>query len=264
MKTHVRRLTAPGLDAFLHWITQEASNDPPRHLLEDPEYSEEITGEFEIDTSLSFGTTFQLGKYLHGQVFKGASDHARLYKDTAMWSWISLALIDSLVSKKSKGSKEKGRPLAPSHYVQLPGQTPVRHAYKLIARSAWWMARLHGDAAAFVLGSIESPWGEVAEAVIGRQQLASHRGFIALASKLYLAEDGSLKRGAAGKRTKEARRNPRAKAGLGSMRRLALTLNQFGRTYNTRAMAPQSMLGLLPKEYERWRAEQEASASTSS
>jgi hypothetical protein len=252
MTIHVRRLNAHGLETFLQWINTGPPDSPPKHMLESPEHSEEVEGDFEVDTSMTFATTFALGKHLHTQVFASVVDHVPLYKDTAMWSWISLALIDSLVSKKSKGAKAKGTPLAATHYVQLPGQTPVRHAYKLIARSAWWMARLHGDAAAFVLGSLESPWGEVAEAVIGRQQLASHKGFIALSSTLYVAPDGSLKRGAAGKRTKEAKKNPRAKAGLGSMRRLALTLNQFGRTYNTRGMAPRAMMQLLPREYGRW------------
>jgi len=36
------------------------------------------------------------------------------------------------------------------------------------------------------------------------------------------------------------------------MRRFALTLNQFGRTYNTRVIPAERMLALLPKEYERW------------
>lgn len=255
MTLHVRRLNPKGLDAFAHWIQHPAAEAPPKQLLDHPEYSEEISGDFEIDTSRNFPTTFALGTYLNAEVFAAVVDHVPLYKDTAMWSWVSLALVESLVSKKSKGIKQKGTPLAVPHYVQLPGQTPVRHSYKLIARSAWLMARLHGNAAAFVLGSPESPWGEVAEAVIGRQQLASHKGFIALASKLYVQPDGGLKRGTAGQRNKEARRNPKAKAGLGSMRRLALTLNQFGRTYNTRAMPPQEMLKLLPREYERWQTE---------
>lgn len=255
MKMNVRRLNPRGLDAFSHWLQLPGQEPAPKHLLDDPDCSEEVLGDFEIDTSRSFTTTFALGKYLNTEVFAGAVDYMPLYQDAAMWSWISLALIDSLVSKKSKGAKQQGAPLAIAHYVQIPSQTPARHSYKLIARSAWLMGRLHGDAAAFVLGSPDSPWGEVAEAVIGRQQLASHKGFIALASKLYVQSDGALKRGTAGKRSKEARRNPKAKAGLGSMRRLALTLNQFGRTYNTRSMPPQEMLKLLPREYERWQGE---------
>lgn len=252
MSTTVHRLNADGLAEFVQWIVASGGAAPPTHILSDSKFSEPIQQEFDIDLNQSFGNTFLLGEYLNEQVFRDVSDPRTLYEDGAMWAWISLATIDSLVSKKDRGAKKKGSPLALVHYVQATPYASKRHAYKLIARSAWWMARVHGDAAAFVLGSPDSPWGEIAEAVIGRQQLASHSGFISLASRLYLTPDGAVKKGAAGKRTKDNRVNPKSKAGLGSMRRLALTLNQFGRTYNTRAIQTDAMLSLLPKEYQRW------------
>lgn len=130
-----------------------------------------------------------------------------------------------------------------------------KRVYRLIARSAWWLSRLHGRAAAVVFGSTDSPWGELAEQVVGRHLIATHRGFFAVAEKLYINSDGSLKKGAASKRSREAKLNPKAKVGLGSMRRLALTLNQFGRTFNTRAISTAGMIALLPpKEYQRWTA----------
>ena len=141
-----------------------------------------------------------------------------------------MTYITALLTRKAKGGKAKGTPLAVDHYIQLDEPAAKRHAYRLIARSAWWLARQHGRAAVVVLGSAESPWGELAEQVIGRQLLATHRGFFSVAEQLYINEDGSIKKGAASNRSKEARRNPKAKAGLGSMRRLALTLNQFGHT----------------------------------
>ena len=252
MNVNVCRLNVDGLAEFMQWLTASAGASPPERILTDEKFSEPIEQQFEIELSKSFANTFLLGKYLNEEVFRDVRDPRSLYEDGAMWAWISLAMIDSLVSKKDRGAKKKGSTLALIHYVQSSPYASKRHAYKLIARSAWWMAKVHGDAAAFVLGSPDSPWGEIAEAVIGRQQLASHSGFISLASRLYLTPDGMVKKGAAGKRTKENRVNPKSKSGLGSMRRLALTLNQFGRTYNTRAIQPDAMLSLLPKEYQRW------------
>lgn len=251
MSGYVERLNAAGLDVLHTWLISDVVSEPPVHLLTDPNYSVPIEPGFRIDVSRSFGTTYELGKYLNEEVFCEVHDTEALFGDAAMWAWLSLAYIKDLVSKKA-GKKPAGSPLAVNHYMQMGNQGAQRQNYRLIVRTAWWMARIHGASAAVVLSSPDSPWGEVAEQTIGRQHIASHKGFFALAGRLYLSADGSLKRGAAGKRSKAARHNPKAKGGLGSMRRLALTLNQFGRTYNTRVIPAERMLGLLPKEYERW------------
>ncbi|MDP2026190.1 hypothetical protein [Sulfuriferula sp.] len=251
MNGYVERLNAAGLAEFHKWLVGDDFSSPPMRLLTDPAFSEEIGHSYVIDVGRSFATSYALGKYLHEEVFSELSDTERIFGDTGMWAWLSLAFIGSLVSKKA-GKKPVGSPLAANHYMQANNTVGQRQNYRLITRTAWWMVRIHGSCAAIALSSPDSPWGEVAEQTIGRQHIASHRGFFTLAGRLYLAPDGALKKGAAGKRSKEAKHNPRAKGGLGAMRRLALTLNQFGRTYNTRVISPEKMLGLLPKEYERW------------
>ena len=251
MSHYVQRLNVAGLAVFTDWLISESTSEPPLHILVEAQYSEPVEGEYLVDINRAFTNTFLLGKYLHEEVFNIVGDPGSLYKDAGMWGWLSLAFIGCLVRKQSARSKPAGTPLAVNHYIQdsVHGQ---RQAYRLIIRSTWWLSRIHGDAAAIVLSSTNSPWGELAEQVIGRQQIASHKGFFAIARHLYLNVDGSLKTGAAGQRTQAARKNPKAKSGLGAMRRLALTLNQFGRTYNTRVIQPEKMLTLLPKEYERW------------
>jgi hypothetical protein len=248
---YVERLNSAGLAEFHEWLVGNNFSNPPKHLLTNSFFSEEINKQFTIDTDLSFKTTYALGQYLNTDVFSGMIDADKLFNDTGMWAWLSLAFISSLVRKRT-GKKLIGTPLAVNHYIQTGTAASQRQNYRLICRTAWWMVRIHGKSAAIALSSPDSPWGEVAEQTIGRQNIASHKGFFAVAGHLYLTPDGSLKRGAAGKRTKEAKYNPKAKGGLGSMRRLALTLNQFGRTYNTRVIPPEKMIGLLPKEYERW------------
>ena len=251
MNGYVERLNAAGLAAFHEWLVGVDFSSPPKHLLVEASYSEQIGHQFAVDIDRSFTTTYALGQYLNTDVFQGAADADELFGDAGMWAWLSLAFIGSLVSKRA-GKKPSGNPLAVNHYMQSSVTANQRQNYRLICRTAWWMVRIHGSSAAIALSSPDSPWGEVAEQTIGRQHIASHKGFFAVAGRLYLAPDGSLKRGAAGKRTKAARHNPGAKGGLGAMRRLALTLNQFGRTYNTRAIPPEKMIQLLPKEYERW------------
>src|SRR5437764_671249 len=50
MKMHVRRLNSFGVQAFHDWIVQGNPEGAPKYLLENAEYSEEIGGEFEIDS----------------------------------------------------------------------------------------------------------------------------------------------------------------------------------------------------------------------
>jgi hypothetical protein len=250
----LRRLTEAGLVAFRRAIVEGDATSVGK-LKESDVLTELAPGNFLLDDGKAFATTYDLGHYLHTTVFYNVKEPSAIYQDAGLWAWISLVYIDSLVRKRERGSKGKGTPLAPNHYMQLDEPGAKRQAYRLIARSAWWLVRLHGKAAVIVFGSPDSPWGELAEQVVGRQLIATHRGFFSVAERLYLNSEGAVKKGAASHRSKEARLNPKAKAGLGSMRRLALTLNQFGRTYNTRAISPDAMLKLLPEiEYRRWAA----------
>lgn len=251
MNSYVARLNASGLATFQQWLVGEDFSEPPVQLLFDSAFSEPTGYSFLVEVGRTFTTTYALGAYLHEEVFCDVHDAEKLFGDAGMWAWLSLAFIASLVSKKA-AKKTAGSPLAVNHYMQPGNMSGQRQNYRLIVRTAWWMVRIHGASAAVALSSPDSPWGEVAEQTIGRQHIASHKGFFSLAGRLYLSADGSLKRGAAGKRSKAAKHNPKAKGGLGAMRRLALTLNQFGRTFNTRVIPPEKMLGLLPKEYERW------------
>jgi hypothetical protein len=251
MNKSVRRLNSAGIKAFENWILSK-EGDAPKDILWDENFSEPLHFDFEINPTLKFDTTFELGCYLHNSVFINIADPQALFGDAAMWAWISLALIQNLTSKSTKGGGAIGRPLALNHYLQLETGASARQSYRLIVRSVWWTIKIHGASAQIAFGSKESPWGEHAEQILGRQELASHPGFFAVAKKLYLTDNGTIKAGAAGKRSKVSRKNPKAKAGLGAMRRLAQTLNQFSKTYNTRAISVDKILGLLPNEYSRF------------
>ena len=86
-----------------------------------------------------------------------------------------------------------------------------------------------------------------------RQEIYAHRSFWPVASSLYAMPDGSVKAGATSQRTRDARRDPKSKAGLGGVRRLPFTFKQFERTYNLRQMTSEQIAELLPVEYQKWR-----------
>lgn len=246
MTTLIRTLNDAGLEKFAAWIDNPAA-PAPKALLEEDASTDIVDSGYQINSTMQFSTSYDLGKYLANEVFVGQVDRVALLADKGMWAWLSLAFIDSLL-KKGRGAGV-GKPLAKPHYIM---QSP-RLAYRLIARTAWDLVCLHGEAAKVALGSSKSPWGEMAEQMTARQEIYAHRSFWPVANSLYTSPDGSVKKGATSQRSKEARRDPNSKAGLGGVRRLPFTFKQFERTYNLRRMREDEIAALLPSEYQRWR-----------
>lgn len=245
MRIEVRALNQVGISRFASWLADPVGR-PPKEILEEDASTDVIEGEFKIDMSRRFATSYELGEYLVSDVFKGEGDRFALLANNGMWSWISLALIDSLLRKSGANA---GKPLAAPHYIHSP-----RLAYRLIVRTAWDLFSLHGEVARVALGSKLSPWGEMAEQMTARQEIYAHTSFWPVAEILYSLPDGSVKRGTTSQRSKEARRDPNSKSGLGGVRRLPFTFRQFERTFNLRRMAGEQIVSLLPGEYQRWRA----------
>ncbi len=245
MMMQVRSLNEVGIVKFGAWLDDPVGT-APQDLLMDDRATDAIDGVYEIDPTKQFLTSYDLGSYLTAKVFVEVVDRFSLLSEHGMWAWLSLAFIDSLVKRGRAG--DAGKPLAKAHYIS---QSP-RLGYRLIVRTAWDLVGLHGEAAKVALGSSKSPWGEMAEQMTARQEIYAHRSFWPVASALYAMPDGSVKRGATSQRTKEGRRDPKSKAGLGGVRRLPFTFKQFERTYNLRQMTETEIAGLLPTEYQKW------------
>ena len=251
MKIRVNSLNSTGVAVFSAWLA-DSKGEPPLDILTDANYCDEISNEYFLDTDLTFETSFDLGSYLHQEVFLDVPDPIALEVLSGVWGWVSLALVKSLLSRTAA---RKNRPLDIPHYLELPGQQGRRLGYRLIARTAWRLARLHGPLAEVALGSKRSPWGEMAEQMTSRQEIFSHPSFWAVAYRLYRGSKGELRRGATSQRPASARKDPSNHAGKGGVRRLPSTFRQFDRTYLTRAMSLEQMLEVLPKEYFKWVAE---------
>lgn len=246
MTIQIRSLNDLGVARFAMWLDNPVG-DAPRDLLEDDSATDTVNVECQIDVSREFPTSYDMGVYLSTEVFSGGFNRSAMLANYGMWAWISLAFVSSLL-KRGRG-EGTGKPLAKPHYIILS----PRLAYRLIARTAWDLVSLHGDAAKVALGSSKSPWGEMAEQMTARQEIYAHRSFWPVANSLYATPDGSVKKGATSQRTKSARRDPSNKAGLGGVRRLPFTFKQFERTYNLRRMTEGQIADLLPAEYQKWR-----------
>lgn len=244
MMCQVAALNAEGLGKFRGWLNSPAGS-PPREVLTDPRFRTELDGDYQIDLDRAFETTYDLGRYLHEEVFGLDADRLVLRGRDDMWAWISLAMIDSLLRR---GKGKVGLPLNEAHYINA-GQ---RIGYRLIARTAWEVVNLHGASARLSFSSPTSPWGDIAEQMTSRQEIYMHPSFWRVAGALYLDSDGRVKRGASTIRNAEHRKDPRSRVGLGGLRRLAVSFGQFERTYLLRAMSAEQIIGILPGEYGAW------------
>jgi hypothetical protein len=245
MTIRVRSLNTLGCDLFGGWIDNPVGA-PPRELLERADTSEDVDPAFWIDEKRTFASSYELGKYLADDVFKDVTDRFYLSSMKGMWAWISLAFVEGLVRRAGKGH---GKPLARAHYID----GGPRLSYRLIARTACDLVRLHGESAKVALDSRTTPWGEMAEQMTASQEIYVHPSLWPVAYHLYIDEGGSVRKGVTTQRSKKARRDPKSKAGLGGVRRLPSTFRQFDRTYNTRSMDVSKIIQLLPAEYSRWR-----------
>lgn len=240
MKTVVRTFSSSGIQALSAWL-QQPDERVRASLLNDDLLSETVAEGYVVDLGRKFETSYELGLYLSNEVFTDAPDRRELLGRSGMWSWLSLAFMDSLTSRRDQ------RPLGVAHYVDTP-----KWWYRLIVRTAWDLVTLYGEAAKVALGSKRSPWGEMAEQMTATQEVYANRSFWPVAYRLYANADGSVKRGATTQRPRKARKDPRSTSGLGGVRRLPTTYKQFDRTYNLRVMQPDQVLELLPAEYHRW------------
>ncbi|WP_262072044.1 hypothetical protein [Stenotrophomonas sp. Marseille-Q5258] len=240
----VKALSEQGIERFRAWLS--APDGPaPFEILTDDAFCRDAPGEWLIDRSMRFSTTYELGAYLAETVFGPDIDRFAVRADKGLWAWISLALLPNLLKR---GRGKDGKPFDLPHYLDID----PRLAYRLISRTAWELVHLHGSKARVALSSPRTAWGDVAEQVAGRQEVYAHPGFWTVAESLYLKPDGSPKAGVATIRSKEHRKDPKSKVGLGAARRLVTNFGQFERTYLLREMSAEEILAILPAEYGGW------------
>lgn len=234
----IRRLTESGREAYQAWLAHRGSGDlPPLELLDGVEATE-IFLDAEIDPSLSFANRFEFGKYLVNLLDKLDAKVLLSQKHDGLWDWLTIAYFSQFGRKVSKYW----------HYTVTRRGHSGSLAYRHLARTAFEMYWRHG-ADSFVMLHVDmSTWGDLAEQLTSRQNVAYHRGYIRTANTLYLS-NGKLRRGAASRVRPLSKRKPGETVGRGSVGRLALAVRRLCRTFDTHVLETAEMLELLPREF---------------
>jgi hypothetical protein len=161
---------------------------------------------------------------------------ASLLPRAGVWAWLTFVLRDSVIPKDRNGDRRPGE--LHRWWPSDPGdwQKAQRH---LVRMPVVLRAEL-GDAADHLLCGDPSVLPEIREQLTSQQDMF-HSEFQKAARLLYFdATRGSLKRGAGGK-------------GGGTPRRLAKLRNQLDVTWNLFDLDAEHIVGLLPKEFNRFK-----------
>lgn len=248
MSDLVRTLNAKGMavfDSYVSSITTGPSTAPPRNILINPELSNVLELEVEIEErpgGRPFTSRFEFGNYLRNKLI--AADQAKIIRNYGLWNWLSLYYFDQICPASSDGSRKV---FAKELYVISPTQI-YRQYFRHLVRAPWLIVSDHGDnAKVLLIGSErrdEAPLagrGYIFEQLASRQNILNNQTIIDGAQQLYFDErSGRPRYGAGGK-------------GAGSSRRYALVVQQLELTFDTRACDVKQLLSLLPKEFDDWK-----------
>lgn len=247
----IRKLTDEGRQIYRDWLgARRAGEMPPPQLL-DGEGLTSSAIDVAIDLERRFETRHDFGRYMVESL--GQLDPLMLLKEAndGMWDWITVAYFSQFGRKQSR----------PWHYTVTRRGHSGSLAYRHLARTSFEMFWRHGEAAQVMLRVDMATWGDMAEQLTSRQNVAYHRGYVKAANALYLS-GGRLVRGAASRTRAIAKRKPGETRGRGSVGRLAIAVRRLSRTYDTHMLGMGELLGLLPKEFQHFRASRQEADST--
>jgi hypothetical protein len=236
---NLRRLNEQGIALFFEYLnslTEETPLPYPDALLTDPELTEEVTPQIEIEQR-TFGSRYAAAAYFFN-LFKD-SGLIGVERDRKLWAWLSLFYFDEIcpVEKDRRAIREFAR--------YLPEMNNYQRYYRHILAGSYLIYFTHSDdpnrTRAFLCQPLHI-MTDIIEQLASRQELVSNRGIIELTTILYYDTDSSsLRRGARSK-------------GQGTPRRLADILNQYDVTWDLYNMSAESMMHILPDEFDRFRS----------
>lgn len=238
----IRRFTDSGLIAAREFLCQlrQGEDLDVEELLSSDEHSVQMEASADYEVT-SFDDRQQAAEYFHALLEPLTANYPNLELDAGLWTWLSLKWLDFLAPLDPSTGERLVRQI--ERYVLTPHsyQTYYRHylsgPYRILKAHREDVSRVR----AVLATPVTSP-GEVVEQIASKQDIISNPSLMAAVTALYVDPvTNRLKRGSGG-------------SSGGSPRRLSEVLYQFDQTWDTSAMDPSGILGLLPAEFDRFKA----------
>ncbi|TVU66754.1 hypothetical protein FQP90_01010 [Paenarthrobacter nitroguajacolicus] len=240
--TEMRRFTEPGLIAARELLIQLRRGEPADiDALLTNEHNTVLMSDGIDYEVCSFDDREHAGQYFFKLLGPLTGKYPDLAADAGLWTWLSLKWLDILApSDVSTGARTIR---ATERYVLNPRSYTTYYRHYL--SGPYRIYKAHQDdlnsARAVLATPVTSP-GEVVEQIASNQEIISNRTLMGVVTGLYVdPATRQLKRGS-------------GSSGGGSPRRLAEVLAQFDQTWDTSAMTPAEIIGLLPQEFDKFKA----------
>ncbi len=226
---------------YLHAIRTGGWMPLPGGLLSDHTYSQPVEPEVYVEDR-PFANRREAGQYLEEQLEPlGATT---VGDNAYLWSWLGMFYLEQITQNRTRRTRE----YAEHAYLCIPDDPlygSVHHRL-LLAYEIW---RLHGEDAWFMLNEPVSSLGSFTLWLCSATEAFRSRGVVRLAHTLYANRaSGKLKATAIGRSGDVGGVPP------GSLFRLFDLLSQLSMTYDVYGMTAERLLGLLPSEFDRFRA----------
>lgn len=247
--TQLRRLNEAGISRlleFLHGVKNEPNLAVPRDILTHDSTSTDL-GEIEVEIEPQiFGSRFAAAKYLLETL--DGSGLTQVEQDRGLWAWLALFYFDELCPTGKKGQRKPGEDAR-----WVPESERAFRYYRHLLAGPYRIFRAHRanpQAAMIVLcGPLDSP-GDLVEQLASRQELVTNESLLATASALYIDSKNRLpKRGVVTTEKIGGRRRGKP----GTVFRLIDVCRQYDVAWDLYAMTPESVVAMLPKEFNRFR-----------
>jgi hypothetical protein len=244
MKMELRKLTNLGIEQFDIFLMDRVDNGSflPKLNLNRSGFSEimKTPKKILIESERKFNTRLDLGSYLKNKLVMGGVKREDVVVSnpdewSRVWSWLAYVWFDQFITKRNGIYK------VPS-VSRFIGSSDFRKYYRHFVSTPYWLYSLHGHKnSQLFLSSPVHIHSEILEQIGSRQWIINSNNLSKLAHRLYWdPENNRSKRGASGK-------------GKGTARRFASVMNQFSLTYDLDSMSLESLLFLLPSEFDKWK-----------
>lgn len=238
----LRRFNSDGMASFAAYRTSlcvHASLPPPMEFLTDPALTEEIPGEIDVP-SRKFTSRLEAGLFLNELIDATGSTIRRPEKDKGLWAWLTLFYFDEICPADGNGNR---KPLGEERLIPLVDN--YLRFYRHLLLGPYLIVRAHKSnperAMAMLCGPLWKP-GEIVGQLAANAERVTNPGVVEMATRLYYDPSTKAFKPGAGSSTK------------GAPRRLAALLNQLDVNYYLYGMTADELIGLLPKEFDRFRS----------
>ena len=237
----IRKLTQEGVAAFRRYLERlrgDAAEAPPVDLLTDGKASRPVRGAATV-APRTFQTRLDAARYLDAALT--GIDADELEAGVGLWSWLSLFYFDQVCPPGQRGRR---RPGSDYRHILKPD---YRRGHRHLLAGAYLVHSVFGLGEALSeLLLCTRPYREnqFCRELAGRQSFITNRGVMAAAHQLYYHPH-----------TRRPKRGVQARKGApGTLRRFIHVIQQLDLNYDLYSMTGSEILGLLPAEFDAWKA----------